>query len=186
MPTENLQIKRVNGRKRKLLRWLNHGSICLCSIYLRIVASLDLKFWKGRKCAAAYTSWPMQYSIFSMLNNHTEQNLQQYNILHANIRSLDSSRADFLIKGHQKTQGKPYQVETGKTINVFIPFLRDGNTEFFRGNQSPEKTHHLRTGKGQVPRVKWQTRFNPLGSFWMDLAFRNIYFIQTHDLITVS
>lgn len=96
----------------------------------------------------------MQYSIFSMLNNHTEQNLQQYNILHANIRSLDSSRADFLIKVHQKMQGKLYQVETGKTINVFIPFLRDGNTEFFRGNQSPEKTHHLRTGKGQVPRVK--------------------------------
>lgn len=53
-------------------------------------------------------------------------------------------------------------------------------------NQSHGKTYQSSL---ELEKDKYQgknaEKTNPLGSFWMDSAFRNIYSIQIHDLITV-
>lgn len=53
------------------------------------------------------------------------------------------------------------------------------------GNQSHGKIYYLWNWEKTKTKGKMVEKTNPLGSSWMDLAFRDIYSIQTHDLIII-
>lgn len=156
-PQQTYQIKGINGRKRKLSKLLlNHG---LCGIYL----SKDrhkLRFNAVTAGSVLLCAHPRQWNIpYLMCWTNTMNTTFDNTIYCTPILDLwILAGLNFLIKFDQRMQGKLHQVETGKTIKVFIPSLWRVMQNTLERNQSNGQIYHFLNWERQIPRVKlWKS-----------------------------
>lgn len=114
---------------------------------VRIVTSLDSVLKEQEVCCCIHIPVNAIFYIY-----HIEQNLPHW----IKTSTGPYTALQYYISGYQQNllpdwswpenAREALQVEIGRTIKVFIPFLRDGNAEFFGEEPKPKDLPSLELG----------------------------------------